>query len=419
MASTSRLITVSPFTAYPSAVGHLAFTTRRVPPDALKTVISGTVRPRSGDLVLAEVRRLGHHKRLELANGRRFTMHVGDLIVVAYADRYAPDQFESHVPDDLGAVQLVASGGIASKMLSRSADVRSATDIRPIGLVGDERGTVINVADFGLPASPEPVIAPRTIAVIGTSMNSGKTTTVRYLGHSLSKAGHRVGATKVTGTGSGGDYWVMIDAGMHSMLDFTDVGMASTYRQPMQAVENAMNALLNATAATGVGVTLVEVADGIYQQETSRLLDSQLFHDRIDAVVFAAADSMGAAAGVRHLTRLGHDVLAVSGRLTRAPLAAREAAKVIGLPVLGINELSDPALIEPLLGISPRGSAAELAVAPPAEEEAAASPAAEPAATPAAATAEVATAREKVTTLPDDSHMDLLAQALMREMATQ
>ena len=104
----------------------------------------------SGDLVLAEVRRLGHHKRLELANGRRFTMHVGDLIVVSYADRYAPDQFESHVPDDLSAVQLVASGGIASKMLSRSADVRSATDIRPIGLVGDERGTVINVADFAL-----------------------------------------------------------------------------------------------------------------------------------------------------------------------------------------------------------------------------------------------------------------------------
>ena len=58
-------------------------------------------------------------------------------------------------------------------------------------------------------------------------------------------------------------------------------------------------------------------------------------------------------------------------------------------------------------------------MAPPAEEEAAASSAAEPVATPAAATAAAATAPENVITLPDDSHMDLLAQALMREMATQ
>ena len=33
------------------------------------------------------------------------------------------------VPADLGPAQLVASGGIASLMLSRSLDVRNATDI--------------------------------------------------------------------------------------------------------------------------------------------------------------------------------------------------------------------------------------------------------------------------------------------------
>jgi hypothetical protein len=250
-------------------------------------------------------------------------------------------------------VQLVASGGIASKMLSRSSDVRSATDIVPVGLIGDERGNVLNVSDFAIKPEPDPVQPPRTIGVIGTSMNSGKTTTVHSLVHSLTKAGHRVGATKVTGTGSGGDYWVMLDSGAHSMLDFTDAGMASTYRQPMASVEATMRALLNSTAATGVNLTLVEVADGIYQQETSKLLDSQLFHERIDAVIFAAADAMGAVAGVQHLTGLGHEVLAVSGKITRAPLAAREAAAITRLPVLALPELQDPSTIEPLLGLEP------------------------------------------------------------------
>ncbi|MCA1675687.1 MAG: hypothetical protein LC799_27080 [Actinobacteria bacterium] len=32
-----------------------------------------------------------------------------------------------------------------------------------------------------------------------------------------------VGATKVTGTGSGADYWVMVDAGASCVADFTDL----------------------------------------------------------------------------------------------------------------------------------------------------------------------------------------------------
>ncbi len=63
-------------------------------------------------------------------------------------------------------------------------------------------------------------------------MNSGKTTTVQSLVLGLRAAGEVVGATKVTGTGSGADYWVMVDAGAACVADFTDVGLASTYRVP-------------------------------------------------------------------------------------------------------------------------------------------------------------------------------------------
>src|SRR5690606_10763892 len=116
----------------------------------MRTLISGTVRPRSGDLVLATVTRLGQHRKIEQPTGRRATLHVGDEILVAYADRYAPDQFEAHVPHDLGKAQLVAAGGVAALMISRCSDVRNATDIQPIGLVGDAQGRAINLSDYGL-----------------------------------------------------------------------------------------------------------------------------------------------------------------------------------------------------------------------------------------------------------------------------
>jgi hypothetical protein len=328
------------------------FATRRVPRQAMQTVLSGMVRPRSGDLVLARVVRLGQHRFLEQPNGRRAALHVGDEIVVAYADRYAPDQFESHVPDNIRWTQLVASGGIASTMLTRSMDVRNATDIVPIGLVGDGRAMPLNIGDFALPpARTGTRERPRTIAVIGTSMNSGKTTTIRYLVRGMSGGGAKPGTTKVTGTGSGGDYWVMLDAGAHVMLDFTDVGLASTYRQPMQRIEHAFSSLVDHLTAAGANVNFVEVADGIYQRETSRLIRSEVFRSTVGVVLFAAGDAMGAAAGVSHLRSVGLEVAAVSGRLTRSPLAAREAELATGLPVLTAEQLTDADLMCRILGI--------------------------------------------------------------------
>lgn len=242
-----------------------AFTTRRVPRTAMHTIVSGTIRPRSGDLVLARVARLGHHRHIEQPNGRRAALHEGDEIIVTYGDRYATDQFESHVPSTLGQTQFVASGGIASEVLSQSRAVRRATDIDPIGLLGDDRGRPLNVMDFALDPVLSESMRPRTIAVIGTAMNSGKTTVIHYLVQGLSRAGVRIGATKVTGTGSGNDYWCMLDAGAHRMLDFTDVGLSSTYRQPMDVVERKFRELIDHLTASGTAVNLVEVADGIYQ----------------------------------------------------------------------------------------------------------------------------------------------------------
>ena len=92
-----------------------AFVTRRVPTNDMETLISGNLRPSPGDLLLATVQELGKHKRLELRNGRRARLNPGDEIVVAYGNRYAPDQFEALISEDLGACDLVAAGGIASR----------------------------------------------------------------------------------------------------------------------------------------------------------------------------------------------------------------------------------------------------------------------------------------------------------------
>ncbi len=337
--------TSSPHPKLASAIR--TFATRRVPSAAMIGV-STDVAPRPGNLALARVDAVGQHTRVQRADARRKHLVPGDELIVAYAQRYAPQQMEALVPTDLEPCHLIAAGGVAGKVISTHGRVvRRPTEITPLGLVAGADGRPLQLEDFRLPPEPEAEREPAgrgpvTIAFLGAAMDSGKTTAAAYLARGLTRCGLRVGYAKVTGTGSGNDLWLVGDAGADPVVDFTDAGFASTYGVPVPALEEAMRVLLAHLAGAGVDVRIVELADGPVQPETGELLASTTFRDLTDGVVFAAPDALGAAAGVELLRRHGATLLAVSGSLTASPLHVREALKVTSLPVLGRNDLSDP-----------------------------------------------------------------------------
>lgn len=318
-----------------------AYTTRQIDLWAADD-ITRLYTPRSGDLVLATVEKIGQHERIELATGRRAALHIGDEIVVCYGNRYAPDQFEALVPDDLGPCHLVAAGGIAAKALSRHQRMQQPTTIRPIGLLVDGTGQPMNLADWALPkpAANETACRPLTIGVLGTVMNSGKTTCAQNLVLGLKRSGRRVGAIKVTGTGAGGDRWALVDAGADVVMDFTDVGVPSTYGLDGAAIQTVFTELMAHMIAHNVDAVVIEVADGLQQQETAFLANSDVFRQTCHGVVFAAGDAFGAAGGVERLRDAGHAVIAASGVLTCSPLAVREAEALIDVPVLTAAQLA-------------------------------------------------------------------------------
>ncbi len=335
----------------------LAYSTARVPLAAMRSVdqsatAAGTA-PQSGDLVLARVVKLGQHKRLELRNGRRAHILEGDDVIVCYGNRYAPDQFEAEVPADFNPCDLVAAGGIASRMLELHSEVSEPTRVAPFGLICDQRGRRVNLEAWALPELDEPLARPPTYAVVGSVMNSGKTTTAANLIRGLATAGHRVGACKVTGTGAGGDIWLMLDSGAQQVLDFTDAGLASTYLAPPERVERTFSLLTRHLAAGGAEVIVVEVADGLFQRETATLLGSRVFQQGVDGFLFASNDALGAASGVETLKRLGLRVLGVSGVLTASPLSIREACAATDVPILDIAGLRDVSHLEGC-GLEPR-----------------------------------------------------------------
>lgn len=321
-----------------------AYTTRRVSLAAISGLLTAQdAVPVPGDVVLARVSRLGHHAALQGVHGRRITLFDGDEILVAYGPRYAPDQFEAVMPDSLGPCHLVAGGGVAARVVARHRRSRAATVIDPVGILLTADGRRVNLADHALPDSTLILgRRPVTIASLGTSMNAGKTTSAAFLIRGLTRAGLRVAAAKLTGTGACADPCLLRDAGAVRVLDFTDAGVASTAGMSTGSLERIAETIVAHLAGASPDALVLEVADGLFQRETAALLQSPRFRALLDGVLFSAGEAMGAAGGAAWLRERGLEPLALCGTLSSSPLASGEAASATGLPVLGLDELASP-----------------------------------------------------------------------------
>ncbi|MEO1017123.1 MAG: molybdopterin guanine dinucleotide synthesis B family protein, partial [Pseudomonadota bacterium] len=271
-----------------------AFTTRRVPFADVHVLLTQDDLTRydlrSGDIALASVDRIGHHTKIERCDGRRARLFEGDEIVVALGARYAPDQFEAEIPTTLRACHLAAAGGIAGVVTETHERIIRPTEITLLGLLASQWVEPLNLREFTLAKRTTPIAMP-TIGVIGTAMNAGKTTSAAGLIRGLTRAGYRVGAAKVTGTGAGGDYWYYRDAGAARVLDFIDVGYAATYREAPEELEQGVVTLLSELQSAACDIAVVEISDGLAQPETSSLLERPNIRALMPKMVFAARDS--------------------------------------------------------------------------------------------------------------------------------
>lgn len=332
-------------------IPKLGFATRAVPATAMLGLATFVRAPRVGDLVLAEVVSVGKNKMLEIQSGVSMYLFPGDLIVGAFGNRYATDQFEGYVPArPVEECDLLSVGGVIGEVVSKHAAMGAPTRLRVRGLVSDGEGREINQRGYGL-AAPDGVIGgtvgkSEVIMVVGSSMNSGKTTTVGTLARALGRAGFRVAAAKVTGTAAGKDGRFIESCGARPVIDFTSAGYPSTYMLGREELLGLYRSLLSRLHAHAPDYILVEVADGIFQRETLMLLESEEVRSSVDHVFFAASDSLSAESGVRLVRNRGLPLRATAGAITQSLLATREAEEVTGIPCLSTERIMDGTLAE-------------------------------------------------------------------------
>jgi hypothetical protein len=270
-------------------------------------------------------------------------------VVGALGNRYATDFYEGYLPSG-SVAHLLTAGGVVGVVASAHVRRGEPTQLEVLGSLAGVSGVGLSLDDFALPLpgpSAGPVGGPGsalgggaelgTFVVVGSSMNAGKTTTAAALIRGWARAGLRVGAGKVTGSGSGKDRWMYEDAGAGEIVDFLDFGMASTFGYPLTRLGQTMVGIRDTLVARGASVVVLEIADGLLQAETRGLAERLVGF--ADGAVLAVADGLSAVAGAAIMDEVGLPVRVISGLVTASPLAAREAAAATGLAVLSPAEL--------------------------------------------------------------------------------
>lgn len=308
---------------------------------------------KAGDVAIFEVIEIGKHTQIQSA-GRNLALTVGDRIMGAFGARYATNQFEGYVPESLqDEYHLLGGGGVIGVLQSTHSkyEKEGPTRLKMIGFAGSHAGKIINTIEEkssklkrfdGSNASKTKVILS-----LGSSMDSGKTTTAAYLCHGFAKQGIKAAYIKLTGTAYPKDKNLAYDMGASIAVDFVKYGFPSTYMRSEIELLNLYESLLGDVLITNPDYVVVEIADGLFQRETRMLLKNPVFMNTIHQVAFSAGDSLAAAQGLETLKSWGIMPSVLSGLFTASPLLIKEVKEylyekqeILFMPILSIEDLT-------------------------------------------------------------------------------
>lgn len=308
-----------------------------------------SLKPDAGDLVLVKIEKISQHNSIIVYNNKKLRLYPGDLIVGILGNRYATDVFEGKV-DGLNNLCLMTNGGLVSTLKSKNSSAKKPTTVSFLGYISNKDGAKINLKHNFLNLKQKfsnrlhSGFPKNVVLVVGTGMNSGKTTIVRMLIRSLRDKNVNVCACKLTGSISNRDKTEMESSLANRVLDFSDYGFPSTYMCAKNELITLFYTMLNDLNKSNPDVIVMEIADGILQRETEFLLNEQGVKEHVCGVALAADNSPSALFSLSYLRNLNFSIFFLSGTITSSPLYIQEFQKNTNYLIPVISSASDEEL---------------------------------------------------------------------------
>ncbi len=315
---------------------------------SVDTTKTETHQPIAGDVAIFEVLSIGKHTSIQGEQVRNVKILPGDQIMAAFGTRYATEQFEGYVPEEiLSEYHILGAGGTVGVLTSMHAKFKNVgpTTLRLVGYAVDKSGKIINTKKIHAHEmktfSGAMSSLTKVVLSIGSSMDSGKTTSAAYLVNGLKGKGFNTAFIKLTGTVLTKDKDLCYDMGADMVTDFGDMGFPSTYMCDEKELLDLYETLMSKVYACAPDYVVIEIADGIFQRETEMLLTNLRFMAGVDSVIFSAGDSLSAIQGLSTLKEMEIKPTALSGLFTASPLLTQEVQARTNMPIFTIEELSN------------------------------------------------------------------------------
>ena len=276
-------------------------------------------RVRVGDVVA--VRALSEsvtYGNLELPTGRLAKINSGDVLLGVLGKRRALKGFVGDVPNDVGAgdrMHLLNMGGVIGHCGGHHSSLSDAIEVEVVGVVVDEIGLSVNIADTSIPVSDILRASAPIVVVGGSCMNSGKTVAAVELIKQASNSGLRVAGAKLTGVACLRDTLNMEDHGAFATVSFLDAGLPSTVDR--DDLPQMSKGLLNYLNDRDPDLIVVELGDGIIGgYGVEEILSDAEFRSAVSSFVFCAPDYVAVTGGLQVLEGLGVKADVIAGSVT-------------------------------------------------------------------------------------------------------
>ncbi|MFN5621696.1 MAG: hypothetical protein ACK478_10365 [Flavobacteriales bacterium] len=319
--------------------------TRGVEQYSINKDIASTRAPKAGDVGLFQILEVDRHSSLQCIDKRSHSIFDGDYVLAAFGDRYATSQYEGYVPETpLDVYHVIGAGGVIGIVRTKNASLEDyePTTVQLVGYCCDESGAVINTKFRGKKRNAFTGKVPgdaKVILSIGSTMDSGKTTTAAHIARGLKTTGEQVAFIKLTGTVYTKDIDYVTDCGADIAMDFSNMGFPSTYLLDKETILDIYQSLLEEIGQYKPAYIVMEIADGLFQRETSFLLNDERFMSTIHNTVFSCGDSLSVMSGLDVLKQMNIRPCMISGRFTMSPLLIQEVTDRKDVPVHTIDQI--------------------------------------------------------------------------------
>ena len=278
---------------------------------------------------------VGRNNRYELCDGRIGRLYKDDVLPVVLGPRRAPHRFSGDVPAIVGCgdvLELLCMSGVVGRLCGEDPTWGRPLLVQALGSPSENRTPMTlrrSMVEMGQSTEDKAKI----VAVVGTSMDSGKTTTACRIIRHFREGTRTVAAVKLAGVGSVQDLNELQDAGAEPVLSFADRGVVATCGVDKIDVEKAATQVLAMANAPKPDLIVAEFGGGLVDEyRVLDLLRLDGLREHVAAVVVCAGDLTGARGAKNVLKECGLEIAVVSGPAVNNMSCARFAEEILGTP---------------------------------------------------------------------------------------